>query len=173
MEVLINVAVPVFGIVLTGYLAGHFEYSWTNSAAALNRYVYFFALPPVLFVFTARAPIDKVLNWPFIGAFLGGSAITLVVALVVGRLWFRLDSDALSVHGLAAVFANTAYMGIPAVPDGVRPGGRAPGDRRHAGGDDRSDRRRHRRAQVDAGGGALLRADRLAGARQPCCAIRS
>jgi malonate transporter and related proteins len=126
MEVLINVAVPVFGIILTGYLAGTFDILGQDSAAALNRYVYFFALPPVLFVFTARAPIDKVLNWPFIGAFLGGSAITLVIALVVGRLWLRLGSDALSVHALAAVFANTAYMGIPLFLTAFGPEGALP-----------------------------------------------
>ena len=126
MDALINVVVPVFGIVLTGYLAGHYNILGPDSAAALNRYVYYFALPPVLFVFTARAPIDKVLNWPFIGAFLGGSALTLVIALLVGRFWLRLGSDELSVHALAAVFANTAYMGIPLFLTAFGPEGALP-----------------------------------------------
>ena len=126
MDALITVVVPVFGIVLTGYLAGRADILGPESAAALNLYVYYFALPPVLFVFTARAPIDQVLNGPFIGAFLGGSAITLVLALIVGRLWLRLDADALSVHGLAAVFANTAYMGIPLFLTAFGPQGALP-----------------------------------------------
>ena len=126
MDAIVNVVVPVFGIVLTGYLAGRLNVLGPESAAALNRYVYFFALPPVLFVFTARAPIGQVLNWPFIGAFMLGSALTLVVACIVGRLWFRLDFDQLVVHALTAVFANTAYMGIPLFltafgPDGTLP----------------------------------------------------
>ena len=126
MDAIVNVVVPVFGIVLTGYLAGRLDVLGPESAAALNRFVYYFALPPVLFVFTARAPIDKVLNWPFIGAFLLGSALTLAIALIVGRVWFRLTFDQLVIHGLAAVFANTAYMGIPLFltafgPDGTLP----------------------------------------------------
>src|SRR5262245_30475463 len=92
MNALINIVLPVFGIILTGYLAGRFEVLGRDSAAALNRFVFFFALPPALFVAVARAPIDKIFNWPFIGAFMGGSVLTLLSALVVGCLWFRHDA---------------------------------------------------------------------------------
>lgn len=37
MDALINVVLPVFGIILTGYLAGRFEALGPDSAAALNR----------------------------------------------------------------------------------------------------------------------------------------
>ncbi|MCB1510993.1 MAG: AEC family transporter [Hyphomicrobiaceae bacterium] len=126
MDALVNVAVPVFGIVVLGYLAGRLGILGADSAAALNKFVYYFALPPVLFVFTARAPIDKVLNWPFLAAFLGGSLITLVIALIIGRLWFRHSLELLTIHGLTAIFANTAYMGVPLFltafgPQGVLP----------------------------------------------------
>lgn len=126
METLVEVAFPVFAIVLTGYLAGRFGILGEESAAALNRFVYYFALPPVLFVFTARAPIAEILNWPFIAAFASGTMLTLVVALMVGRLVFGHDTPHLAMHGLTAVFSNTAYMGIPLFltafgPDGALP----------------------------------------------------
>ena len=59
MDALINIVLPVFGIILTGYLAGRFEALGPESAAALNRFVFYFALPCALFIFTARAPIDN------------------------------------------------------------------------------------------------------------------
>jgi len=126
MDVLINVVVPVFGIILTGYLAGHLEVLGSDSAAALNRFVFYFALPPALFIFMARAPIDKIFNWPFIGAFIGGSMLTLMIALFVARIWFRHDLATMSVAGLAAVFGNVFYMGLPLLltaygPDGALP----------------------------------------------------
>jgi malonate transporter and related proteins len=80
VDALINVVLPVFGIILTGYLAGRFEALGPDSAAALNRFVFYFALPIALFVITARAPIDRIFNWPFIGAFLGGVLLTLLVS---------------------------------------------------------------------------------------------
>jgi malonate transporter and related proteins len=126
MDVIINVVVPVFGIILTGYLAGRLEVLGPDSAAALNRFVFYFALPPALFIFMARAPIDKIFNWPFIGAFIGGSVLTLLIALFVGRIWFRHDVATLTLAGLAAVFGNVFYMGLPLLltaygPDGALP----------------------------------------------------
>jgi hypothetical protein len=72
MDALINVGIPVFGLILTGYLTGRFEVLGEEPAAALTRFVYYFAFAAALFVFSARAPIDKTFNWPFIGAFVAG-----------------------------------------------------------------------------------------------------
>src|SRR5262245_42898925 len=126
MDALINVVVPVFGIMLTSYLAGRLGVLGPDSAAALNRFVFYFALPPALFIFMARAPIDRIFNWPFIGAFIGASVLTLVIALIVGRIWFRHDVATLSIAGLTAVFENVFYMGLPLPltaygPDGALP----------------------------------------------------
>ena len=49
MGALINVVLPVFGIILTGYLAGRFKALGSDSAAAINRFVFYFALPAALF----------------------------------------------------------------------------------------------------------------------------
>lgn len=113
METLVNVAFPVFVIVALGYFAGRVGLLGPESAAALNRFVYFFALPSVLFIFTARAPIEQVLHWPFIGTFLGGSFLTLTLAAIVAKLVFRHDLTGMLMSGLSGVFANTAYMGVP------------------------------------------------------------
>jgi malonate transporter and related proteins len=126
MNALINVVLPVFGIILTGYLAGRLEVLGRDSAAALNRFVFYFALPPAVFIAMARAPIDKIFNWPFIGAFVGGSVLTLLIALVVGRFWFRHDVATLTVAGIAAAFGNVFILGLPLLltaygPDGALP----------------------------------------------------
>lgn len=126
MNTLINVAFPVFGIIVAGFLAGTFNVLGKDSAAALNRFVYYFALPPVLFTFTARSPIEKILNWPFLAAFVGGSALTLMLSLAVGRLWFGHKAPLLAVQGLTAVFSNTAYMGVPLFLTAFGPEGALP-----------------------------------------------
>src|SRR6266702_3103140 len=106
MNALINVVIPVFGIILTGYLAGRFVVLGPESAAALNRFVYYFAIPAALFIFAARAPIDRIFNWPFIGAFVSGSVLTLLIALIVARFWFRYDIATVGVAGITAVFGQ-------------------------------------------------------------------
>jgi malonate transporter and related proteins len=126
MDALINVVVPVFGVVLTGYLAGRFQVLGPDSAAALNRFVFYFALPPALFIYMARAPAEKIFNWPFIGAIVGGELGTLLVAVLVGWFWLRQDVATRAVAGLTALQANTVYMGLPVLltaygQDGVLP----------------------------------------------------
>lgn len=127
MDALVNVAFPVFAIVLSGYLSGRLGVLGGDSAAALNRFVYYFALPPLLFIFTARAPITEIFHWPFIFTFVGGTALTLLVALIVNQLFVRHRGVAeLSLFSLTAVFANTAYMGIPLFATAFGPEGTLP-----------------------------------------------
>ncbi|NJN47244.1 MAG: hypothetical protein HC808_13045 [Candidatus Competibacteraceae bacterium] len=54
MQELFNIVLPVFCIILTGYLARHFDVLGETSAEALNRFVYYIAIPPLLFLTTAR-----------------------------------------------------------------------------------------------------------------------
>ena len=98
MDALINVVLPVFGIILTGYLAGRFE-ALGPTRRAINRFAFYFALPTALFVITSREPIDKIFNWPF----MGGALLTLLIASIVGRFWFHhRDVATLSMVGLTA-----------------------------------------------------------------------
>jgi hypothetical protein len=76
MNVIFEVVLPVFGIIITGYLAGRFRVLGGDAASAINRLVFYFALPALLFTYTAKAPVAESLNWPFIGAFLGGTVVT-------------------------------------------------------------------------------------------------
>lgn len=126
MEALISIVAPVFGIILTGYFAGRFDLLGSDAAAALNRFVFLFAVPCALFVFMARAPFDRIFNWPFIGAFTTASALTVLIAVAVGRLWFRHDAATLSIVGLTTAFGNVVYMGLPLLLTAYGPSGALP-----------------------------------------------
>jgi len=76
--------------------------------------VYYIALPPLLFLSTARVALDTVFNWPFIGALLLVNALLILIAVVGGRIVFgHRGVSVLTLHGMAAVFGNKVYMGIP------------------------------------------------------------
>jgi hypothetical protein len=109
----LGILFPVFAVILCGWAAGRFQVLGRAGAETLNRFTYYFALPPLLFTLTAEARLADILNWPFILAYLGGALATLLVALAGGRLVFGHRSLPLVFHGLAAVFPNTAYLGIP------------------------------------------------------------
>lgn len=113
MVTVIQVVIPVFGIILCGYLCGRFRILGDASTGALNRFVYYVALPALFVVSMARVEIGEILNWPFLIALGGAQVATFALALLVARYVFPGRLGVLSLHGLTAVFANTGYMGLP------------------------------------------------------------
>jgi len=113
MQAVVNVVIPVFAIVLAGYLCGRFRLLGPGGSEALNGFVYFAALPALFFGSLARVELAEILNWSYLGAYLVGMAATSIAALILGRLMFGARGAALAVQNMAALFSNTGYMGIP------------------------------------------------------------
>ncbi len=113
MGPILNVVFPIFAIMAAGYAAGHFRILGSASSEALNRFVYFIALPALFFVSMARVSLDEAFNLPFLGAYGGGAAAAFLIAVVVAKFAFPNRLGALGLAGLSANFANTGYMGIP------------------------------------------------------------
>ncbi|RED54348.1 AEC family transporter [Aestuariispira insulae] len=113
MHALLNVAIPVFAIMLTGFLCGRFRILGQDSTAALNGFVYYVALPALFFISMARAPMDDIFNWPYLAVVFGGQLATFGIALIIATFVFPGRLSQLSQHGMCAVFSNTGYMGIP------------------------------------------------------------
>ena len=113
MGPILNVVFPIFAIMAAGYAAGRFGILGKESSEALNRFVYFVALPALFFVSMARVSLGEVFNLPFLGAYGGGAAATFIIAFVVAKFAFPNRLGALGLAGLSAIFSNTGYMGIP------------------------------------------------------------
>ena len=60
LDPVFGAVLPVFGLVGCGYLAGRFRIVTQASSAALNQFVYAFALPAMLFVAVYRASLDEI-----------------------------------------------------------------------------------------------------------------
>ncbi|MBY4677611.1 AEC family transporter [Marinobacterium arenosum] len=111
----LQVIVPLFLLIGLGYLARRMVLT-SEGLIGLNQLVYFFALPAMLFDAARRQPIDKLVDLPYIGAFLLAVALVVLVT-VLGSRWLlgRRQGEELVLHGLNAMFANYAYMGIPLI----------------------------------------------------------
>ncbi len=53
MQAIVDVAFPVFAIMACGWIAGRIGLLGDLASEALNRFVYFVALPPLMFIATA------------------------------------------------------------------------------------------------------------------------
>ena len=74
MSAIVNVVLPIFGIIASGYLAGRFRLLGDTTSDALNRFVYFVALPALFFVSLARVPLRQSFDFPFLAAYGGASS---------------------------------------------------------------------------------------------------
>ena len=113
MTAIINVVLPVFAIMLAGYLSGRFGLLGDASSEALNRFVYYGALPALFFVSLSRVGAGEALNWGYVAALGGGILIVYAVSMAIAVFAFPNRLGALGLHGMCAIFSNTGYMGIP------------------------------------------------------------
>jgi malonate transporter len=111
--ILLNTVLPVFAIILAGFLAARQGLLGVASSEALNAFVYAVALPPLMFLSMAKVSLDEILNWPFIAAYSAGMLVVFLLAVAAARIAFPNRMAALALHGYGAIFGNSGYMGIP------------------------------------------------------------
>jgi malonate transporter len=115
MQSIHNTALPFFALIFCGYGAGRLRLLDETAAAGVNTFVFYFALPAFLFGLMSSSPIGEVVNAPFIGAYVTASLVLFALTALVGFRLFEIGRAEAAVQGLAAVLANTGYMGIPLV----------------------------------------------------------
>jgi malonate transporter and related proteins len=112
---ILNTALPFFALIFCGYGAGRLRLLDETAAAGVNTFVFYFALPAFLFGLMSSSPIGEVVNAPFVGAYLTASLALFALTALVGIQLFEIGRAEAAVQGLAAVLANTGYMGIPLI----------------------------------------------------------
>lgn len=113
MEPLLDIVLPVFGIVGAGYLCGARRLLGDESSAALNLFVYWVALPALLFRAMAGVDLGRVFDAGFIAGFLGPVLLVWPLSALAARLLFRGGLAESTLHGANAVLGNSGFMGIP------------------------------------------------------------
>jgi predicted permease len=116
LDPVLGAAFPVFALVACGVLAGRFRLINPGSSEALNRFVYAFALPAMLFIAVYRGSVDELLGS---GSFLLGVVLATFGTALAGfalsyYLWRGTVGESV-MRALNASFANTGYLGIPLV----------------------------------------------------------
>ena len=115
MYSILDTALPFFALIFCGYGAGRLRLLDETAAAGVNTFVFYFALPAFLFGLMSSSPIGEVVNAPFVGAYLTASLALFALTALVGFRLFEIGRAEAAVQGLAAVLANTGYMGIPLI----------------------------------------------------------
>ncbi len=113
MQAILNVAFPIFGVILTGYLAGRWRLLGAEATAALNAFVSWFALPVLFFGTLARTPVARVLDPALIAGFGLAVMATFMLSMLVTWMVARSGLASMSLQAIAASWGNVGYMGVP------------------------------------------------------------
>ena len=113
MEPLVEIVLPVFTIIGAGYLLGARGLLGAESSAALNLFVYWVALPALVFRAMALVDLARVFDAGFIAGFLGPVLVVWPLSSLAARLLFRGGLAESTLHGANAVLGNSGFMGIP------------------------------------------------------------
>ena len=112
MHAVLNSALPIFALILTGFICGYFSVFDKTATDNLNRFAVYLALPSLMFVAMSKITPDQVRQLGFVGAFCAGFSITFAVAFAISRARGRRVANA-SIEGLDAGYSNVGFMGIP------------------------------------------------------------
>ncbi len=112
---IVGAVFPVFALVACGYLAGRFRLINPDSSEALNRFVYAFALPALLFVAVYRGSLEDILSGWFLLAVVAATLATGAIGFALSYYGSSAPAAESVLRGLNASFANTGYLGIPLV----------------------------------------------------------
>ena len=115
LEPVLAAVLPVFGLVACGYLAGRAGLVTQASSAALNQFVYAFALPAMLFIAVYRGSLEEILSGAFLFAVILATLATAAAGFALSYFVAGAPPAESTLRALNASFANTGYLGIPLV----------------------------------------------------------
>ncbi|MGF1527938.1 MAG: AEC family transporter [Candidatus Competibacterales bacterium] len=112
MIAILQQVAPFFALIVLGVIAERGRWLGREGIAALNRFVFYLALPALLLRAFGTKPPQEVFNLPFMGAYalagLGVFALTTAAARSLGHSY-----TAAAFQGQAAVTPNNGFLALP------------------------------------------------------------
>jgi malonate transporter and related proteins len=108
-----DLVLPVFAIIVTGWLAGWLGYISRSLADGLVHFAYNVAMPALLFVTIAQESARSLLEWRFLLAFGGGSILCFLLVFLAFRAGLRRGTASSTMYGMAAAMTNTGFVALP------------------------------------------------------------
>lgn len=104
---------PIFAIILAGWLAGVSGYLPRELAAPLMRFAYYVAMPALVFLTIADETLHSLLDWRFVAAFGGGSMLCFAAVMLFERIARGNSARNSAMLAAAVSMTNTGFVALP------------------------------------------------------------
>jgi len=105
IQTFLNPVFPVFAIMLIGFVMGRRGFFSLEDARSVNRFVFYVALPPLIFSLILASPV-KELNYRLLSCYFLSEVIVFTFTTLLLRRLFRVGMAESILLGMASVFVN-------------------------------------------------------------------
>ncbi|MEK0085040.1 AEC family transporter [Benzoatithermus flavus] len=113
MAIILGVALPFFAVLLCGMLAARLRLLDEPGLFGLNAFVFWFALPALLFQKVAATPFERLTDGTLYVGYEGSCLLAYLLVLVLFRRLGRRSLPEAAICAFAAAWGNVGYMGVP------------------------------------------------------------
>jgi malonate transporter and related proteins len=113
MNTILITVLPVFGMIVLGYLFAKTKIIDEASGKGLSLFVFNVAIPALLFKTMATLNAQDAAPWSLWGAYFGGLALTWIAAAFSSRFVPSLNVSGGAAASMASGFGNLALLGTP------------------------------------------------------------
>lgn len=112
---LIDIVVPIFGLLAFGYGATFTPVFDAAANRALAAFVFWFAIPVLLFRSVAGQPLPDTVPWAYLASFYGGAFAVMALGTVAARRLLGMAPLPAAIVGFGAAYGNVVLLGTPFV----------------------------------------------------------
>ena len=111
----IDIILPIFGILLIGYTTASFGWFDQTAVRGLTRYVFDFAVPMLLLRTIATTSLPEVIPWDYLAAYYLGTLTVLFTGIFITWVFWKRTFSERVINAFSGCFSNTVLLGIPVI----------------------------------------------------------
>ena len=108
----LGLVLPLFSLILLGYLSGRWKKIPIDGLAWLNYFIVYIALPALFFQLLSKTPLEQFAQAQFLLYSTGAALIIFALCFVIAKLR-RSDTPEATIQALGGTYGNIGYLGPP------------------------------------------------------------
>ncbi len=115
MSVIVDVILPLFGLMLCGYGMARTRLISEQGQQGVANFVFYCAIPALLFRAIAGGALEQAVDLSVVYVYFLGCLIVFAATMAVGRLVFGAGLAQQAVMAISVTFGNVVLLGIPLI----------------------------------------------------------
>jgi hypothetical protein len=115
MSQITSIILPFFALIGLGWIAGKFKIVSTDGMRGINGFVFYFALPALLFRALATRDPSEIWQPDIMLAYGGATLVVYAVVRLIAAKVFGLDPTSRTLFAFAGTMGNVGFMGLPLI----------------------------------------------------------